>query len=801
MRLLTAISLLVFSLNIQAQDEIVFSYTGEVETYVVPACVEQISVVLSGASGGGENGGAGATVSGVIDVVEGQVIEIRVGGMGNCPEGGYNGGGNGAEAGPTNFSGCGGGGATDLRIAPFTLDDRIVVAAGGGGMGGGNTDAEGGIGDCANGGGGNSPFGVGGYGATQTAGGEGGPPWIGSGNTGGFGELAIGGDGASDPCYDVGPGGGGGGGYYGGGGGGSDCWESGNLGGGGGGGGSSFIPDGFTCNGGNVNDNGSVTIIPLGEMTVVATPNTANICLGDSVFVTLSGAAEYEWNASNVNEVSDSTFYVNAESSSTISIVGSNGICSDTIDFNVNLDEAYSILNSVNLCAGEEYVLPDGNTTNSPGSYVVELQTIYSGCDSTITTELTYSDTNLVEINHQICDGESVTLADGSIVNESGIFSVEFTSVNGCDSTIAEEVIISPSFDLSYDFEVCDDGSYTLPDGTVPSQSGVYDFSYETVLGCDSLVSIILQVNPQHSLDIVDEICQGEVYELPDGSVVSSAGEHVAYFQTESGCDSVITVHLSVNALPELDLGLEDSYCPYEGDVEVFPTPMGGSLVGDLLNGDVLEHEDASPGVYSASYSYTDLNGCSNSITQEYIIPQEAQPAFDYNIICHDLYFESLSGDFESCEWYLGEDLVAVLPEFLITFYEFGDYDLELKVFDEFGCEYSVREEVSLSEDIDLTGFFVPNVITPNQDFYNDYLELPDNFTSCLDYVMHIYNKWGIQVYEMTESTPAFAGKTHDGEELPEGVYFYTLEVVNYPCQETPELQEWCSGSITVFHD
>ena len=35
----------------------------------------------------------------------------------------------------------------------------------------------------------------------------------------------MGGNGAIDPCYNLGPGGGGGGGYYGGGGGGSDCYQ------------------------------------------------------------------------------------------------------------------------------------------------------------------------------------------------------------------------------------------------------------------------------------------------------------------------------------------------------------------------------------------------------------------------------------------------------------------------------------------------------------------------------------------------------------------------------------------------
>ena len=42
----------------------------------------------------------------------------------------------------------------------------------------------------------------------------------------------------------------------------------------------------------------------------------------------------------------------------------------------------------------------------------------------------------------------------------------------------------------------------------------------------------------------------------------------------------------------------------------------------------------------------------------------------------------------------------------------------------------------------------------------------------------------------MTDETRPFEGKKSDGTLLPEGVYFYTLEVVNYPCNETSELRD-----------
>ncbi|MDW8158420.1 MAG: glycine-rich protein, partial [Bacteroidia bacterium] len=219
-----------------------FFYTGGVQTYTVPPCVNSITVDVRGAQGGGPNGGNGARVVATIPVTPGQTLFIYVGGQGGCgpSSGGFNGGGTGHTAVGGYLPSCGGGGASDIRTGTG-LNTRLVVAAGGGGRGGGNTNAAGGAGGCSTGNTGGHSFGGGGNGGSQFSGGAGGWGWAGLGQWGQAGSLGQGGNGGNDFCFTRGPGGGGGGGYYGGGGGGSDCWPGGLLGGGGGGGGSSLV--------------------------------------------------------------------------------------------------------------------------------------------------------------------------------------------------------------------------------------------------------------------------------------------------------------------------------------------------------------------------------------------------------------------------------------------------------------------------------------------------------------------------------------------------------------------------------
>jgi hypothetical protein len=245
-----------------------FRFTGAPASYVVPPHICWIRIEAVGAAGGGE-GTAGAPGSGAraiarLDVAPGELLRVRVGGLGGAAvgasrgNGGWNGGGAGGvaadgAAGHRGKAGSGGGGATDVRIGGNGLEDRVVVAGGGsGGAGGGiggPSGTGGGDGGAPTGGDGLAALGTanpatGGGGGTQAAGGSpgGNAPDLAIAAT--AGSLGVGGSGAAGG---VSGGGGGGGGFFGGGGGGSEFeWASGYFGGGHGGGGSSFGPAGTT---------------------------------------------------------------------------------------------------------------------------------------------------------------------------------------------------------------------------------------------------------------------------------------------------------------------------------------------------------------------------------------------------------------------------------------------------------------------------------------------------------------------------------------------------------------------------
>lgn len=219
-----------------------FDYTGAIQIWTVPAGVTRIFVDVAGAQGGNFNanaGGKGGKVSGLLTVSPGDVLQITVGGQPTTNIALYGFGGNGGRSTSYGTIARAGGGLSAISsAAPVTQTNAFLIAAGGGGA---NANI-GGFGGGINGGNGAgiyAGYSIHGKGATLSAGGVAGTPFVNDTNSPlPVGGIAInGGAGGVVGGASAGwnGGGGGGAGYFGGGGG-----AGGGSAQGGGGGGSSW---------------------------------------------------------------------------------------------------------------------------------------------------------------------------------------------------------------------------------------------------------------------------------------------------------------------------------------------------------------------------------------------------------------------------------------------------------------------------------------------------------------------------------------------------------------------------------
>jgi uncharacterized protein (TIGR02145 family) len=99
---------------------------------------------------------------------------------------------------------------------------------------------------------------------------------------------------------------------------------------------------------------------------------------------------------------------------------------------------------------------------------------------------------------------------------------------------------------MNIDTTICNGQSLIVGTNTY-TESGTYIDTLQTSLGCDSIVTTNLVVNPAFNFTHNISINEGDVYTV-GSTAYTSTGTYVEHLQSVSGCDSTITTNLSVTA-------------------------------------------------------------------------------------------------------------------------------------------------------------------------------------------------------------------------------------------------------------
>lgn len=216
--------------------------------------------------------------------------------------------------------------------------------------------------------------------------------------------------------------------------------------------------------------------------------------------------------------------------------------CDSVVTLNLTITNSSNTLETVTTC--NTYTWPtNGQTYTVSGSYQAIL-TNAVGCDSLVTLDLTigYSQTSSEVVT--ACDSYTWPV-NGLTYTTSGTYSINgFTSL-GCDSSYTLDLTIGTSTTGSQTIVACD--SYTWPlNGMVYNASGVYEDTILNVNGCDSIVTLNLTINNSSSSSETITACNSYTWPV-NGQTYSSSGTYQATLTNAAGCDSVLTLDLTIN--------------------------------------------------------------------------------------------------------------------------------------------------------------------------------------------------------------------------------------------------------------
>ena len=170
----------------------------------------------------------------------------------------------------------------------------------------------------------------------------------------------------------------------------------------------------------------------------------ATICQGETVnFInTSTNATTYSWFEDGVSLGSSADIAQTFTSSGTvhISMIASNGSCSDTTATTITVLSSSSSIDTHNACDSLLWI--DGNLYTASNNTATHTLTNAAGCDSIITLDLTMSFNTYTTDTHSACD--EFTWIDGNTyTTDNNTATHTLTNSQGCDSVITLNLTIT----------------------------------------------------------------------------------------------------------------------------------------------------------------------------------------------------------------------------------------------------------------------------------------------------------------------------------------------------------------------
>jgi hypothetical protein len=212
--------------------------------------------------------------------------------------------------------------------------------------------------------------------------------------------------------------------------------------------------------------------------------------------------------------------------------------------FEMKLTLCQSSFNTINPSVCQSYTVPSGDETYTiSGTYYDTIPNL-TGCDSLITINLTVYSQDATTYIQTACD--SYTWIDGNTYTSSNnVATWTLTNASGCDSVVTLNLTINTST-TGTDFQTACD-SYTWIDGnTYTSSNNSATWTLTNASGCDSVVTLNLTINTSNTGIDVQTACDS--YTWIDGNTYTSSNNSATWTLTNaSGCDSVVTLDLTIN--------------------------------------------------------------------------------------------------------------------------------------------------------------------------------------------------------------------------------------------------------------
>ena len=312
----------------------------------------------------------------------------------------------------------------------------------------------------------------------------------------------------------------------------------------------------FTCTvtnpEGNCTGSTQVTVsIDGSNMTAIATADQTEICEGESTTLhaqPAGGTGNYTFSWTPANTLNNANIQHPVATppvgTTTYTCHVSDGLSSQDVTVTIRVYPNMEADVYHTICEDDTYNF-FGDMLQTPGVYDHTIQTIH-GCDSIIHLHLSNWDTYETPITRHFCQGESYDFFGNSLC-EAGTYYHTLESVHGCDSVIKLNLVQDPMYEVSLTESTCEGGEGYYYHGDYLQPSAIpYIYVFETVMGCDSVVSLHIEESEYNSKTYNISLCATEYTWPSNGLTYYETGTYYDTLSFASSCDSTIVLNLEL---------------------------------------------------------------------------------------------------------------------------------------------------------------------------------------------------------------------------------------------------------------
>jgi hypothetical protein len=301
----------------------------------------------------------------------------------------------------------------------------------------------------------------------------------------------------------------------------------------------------------------------LCDVIELSISGNTSINYGESTSLTVTGADNYQWSDDSGNISNEASITINPTATTTYTVTGINqysctGTTNVTVTVNflvpsISTDEISNITETTAICGG--------NVTFDGGATVTARGVCWSTTQNPTTND-----------SHTI-DGSGTGRFTSSItgLTPHTTYYVRAYATNSIGTSYGDEMFFHTGCHLtsSENLIACD--SYTWND-SLYTQSGDYTQTFITEDGCDSTVTLHLTISHSAHTEDYLSINESELpYTYADTTFEQGTAENSVFdihFSTVNGCDSVVTLHLTIHTV-----GINNHNSTSNYQISAYPNP------------------------------------------------------------------------------------------------------------------------------------------------------------------------------------------------------------------------------------